>query len=81
MPDVQKELDRAYFDTAATSLLYRPEIYARVCDLVGADRILFGSDFPLVSQERALQELNEAPVDDDARALILGENARRLLRL
>lgn len=81
MPNVREEMDRAYYDTAATSLLYRPEIYARVKDLVGAERILFGSDFPLVSQERALQELNEAPIDDDARALIQGENARRLLRL
>ncbi len=81
MPEVRTELDRAYFDTAATSLLYGPEVYARTIDLVGAERILFGSDFPLVSQERALQELNEAPIDDEARALILGENARRLLRL
>ena len=81
MPEVGETLDRTFFDTAATGLLYRPDVYARVIDLVGAEHILFGSDFPLVSQERALQELREAPIDDDARALIEGENARRLLRL
>ncbi|OGO50269.1 MAG: hypothetical protein A2148_06405 [Chloroflexi bacterium RBG_16_68_14] len=81
MPEVREALARTYFDTAATGLLYRLEVYARAVELVGAERILFGSDFPLVSQERALQELREAPIDDEARRLIAGENARRLLRL
>ena len=81
MPEVGETLERTFFDTAATGLLYRPDVYARVIELVGAEHILFGSDFPLVSQERALQELREAPIDDDARALIEGENARLLLRL
>lgn len=81
MPEVQQALARTYFDTAATGLLYRPDVYARVVELVGAERMLFGSDFPLVPQERALQELREAPIDDEARRLIQGENARRLLGL
>jgi hypothetical protein len=81
MPEVQEALARTYFDTAATGLLYRPEVYTRGVELVGAERILFGSDFPLVPQERALQELREAPIDDEARRLIGGESARRLLRL
>ncbi len=81
MPEVRDALARTYFDTAASGFLYSPEVYARTVELVGAERILFGSDFPLVSQERALQELGEAPIDTEARRLIEGENARRLLRL
>lgn len=81
MPEVRESLAQTYFDTAATSFLYSPDVYARGVDLVGAERILFGSDFPLVSQERALQELRDAPIDDDSRRLIEGENAQRLLRL
>lgn len=81
MPEVREALARTYFDTAATGLLYSPDIYARVVDLVGADRILFGSDFPLVSQETALQELRDAPIGEEARRLIEGENARHVLRL
>ena len=83
MPEVREGLSRTYFDTAATGFLYAPDIYARVIELVGAEQILFGSDFPLISQERALQEFAEATgaLDDKARRLILGENARRLLRL
>ena len=83
MPEVREELARTYFDTAATSFLYHPDVYARGIELVGAERILFGSDFPLISQEQALREVADAAgaIDDEARRLILGENARRLLRL
>ena len=81
MPEVKEALDRTYFDTAATSLLYTPDIYAQVVRLVGAEHILFGSDFPLISQEQALRELREAPIEAEARRLIEGENARKLLRL
>ena len=81
MPEVREALARTYFDTAATSFLYHPDVYARVVELVGAEQILFGSDFPLISQKRALAELREAPLEDEARRLIEGENARQLLRL
>jgi len=79
MPEVRAVLDRTYVDTAATRLLYSPDVYARGIDLIGADHILFGSDFPLIDHKRALEEL--ASLDVDARRLIEGENARRLLRL
>ncbi|MEX0785484.1 MAG: amidohydrolase family protein [Dehalococcoidia bacterium] len=81
MPEVRESMERAYVDTAASSLLYAPEVYARAVELVGAEHILFGSDYPLIDQARALRELREAPIDDDARTLIEGENARSLLRL
>jgi len=82
MPEVRQTLTNAYFDTAATPLLYQPAVYRQAAGLVGAERILFGSDFPLIEQRRQRQALEEAfPANDPARALILGENARRLLRL
>jgi len=49
--------------------------------MVGAQRVLFGSDFPLLSQGRCLIEMREVALQDQARRLILGENAWRLLRL
>jgi len=82
MPEVRQALGDVYFDTAATPLLYGQAVYRQAADLVGAERILFGSDFPLIEQRRQRQAIEEAfPADDPARALILGENARRLLRL
>ncbi|MBL7126040.1 MAG: amidohydrolase [Dehalococcoidales bacterium] len=79
MPEVQKALRNVYFDTAASSFLYQPQIYALVSQLVGADKILFGSDYPLLPQTRLLQEINSAALTDEEKGLITGENARKLL--
>jgi predicted TIM-barrel fold metal-dependent hydrolase len=81
MPEMSKAMNRTYVDTAATGLLYSPDVFARVVDLMGAQKVLFGSDYPLTSQQDALQALREAPMPDDARPLIEGENVRELLRL
>jgi predicted TIM-barrel fold metal-dependent hydrolase len=81
MPEVKAALGSTFFDTAATPLLYDPSVYRRAVDLVGADRILFGSDFPLLSQRRCLAHVREAGLREEEQRLILGENARHLLRL
>ncbi|MDP3767912.1 MAG: amidohydrolase family protein [Dehalococcoidia bacterium] len=81
MPEVRETLAGTYFDTAATSLLYQPEVYAHAVALVGPERVLFGSDFPLVPQARAMEEVRSADIEAEAQGLILGENARGLLRL
>ena len=81
MPEMRDTMGRFYVDSAATGLLYRPDVISRVIDLLGAGHVLFGTDFPLVSQKAALDALREAPIDEEARALIEGGNARELLRL
>ena len=81
MPEVKGALASTFFDTAASPLLYDPLIYRRAIDFVGAGRILFASDFPLLSQGRCLAQVREAGLDEEEQRLILGENARRLLRL
>jgi predicted TIM-barrel fold metal-dependent hydrolase len=79
MPEVREALENVYFDTAASPFLYRPEIYHQVSQLVGADRILFGSDYPLMPPARLLQEISSVDLPEEARRLILSGNARRLL--
>ena len=81
MPEVRLALKNACFDTAGTSLLYNPDIYLGVVDLLGPQSILFGSDFPLLSQARSRRRIEEAELDAEAKALLLGGNARRLLNL
>ena len=81
MPEVKEALGSTFFDTAASPLLYDPLIYRQAIDLVGADRILFASDFPLLSQGRCLTHVRDAGLREEEQRLILGENARRLLRL
>jgi len=79
MPEVKKALDRVFFDTAASPLLYHPQIYEQAIQLVGGDKILFGSDYPLLEQGRALKEIKSLNLKDEIKNLILGGNAQRLL--
>jgi predicted TIM-barrel fold metal-dependent hydrolase len=81
MPEVKLALNTARFDTAATSLLYYPAIYERIASSIGVESILFGSDFPLLSQARSRRRLAQAGFGQDDVNLILGENARRFLGL
>lgn len=79
--EVAEVMAKVYFDTAASPYLYRPQIYKVAIDIMGPERILFGSDFPLLPPSRYRQELEEAGVAPAAQELILGGNAARLLGL
>ncbi|MBI4286649.1 MAG: amidohydrolase [Chloroflexi bacterium] len=79
MPEVGKVLSNVYFDSAASPFLYRPQVFQQVAGLVGAERVLFGSDYPLLSQKRLLVEIQAAGLPDKERELVIAGNARRLL--
>jgi len=79
MPEVKKAMGNVFFDTAASPYLYHPQVYHQVSQLVGSDRILFGSDYPLLAQSRLLSEINSLDLPEETRSLILSGNARRLL--
>jgi predicted TIM-barrel fold metal-dependent hydrolase len=79
MPEVRRAMEDVYFDTAASPFLYRPEIYTAVSGLVGGDRVLFGSDYPLMPASRLLKEIEASGLDAETRSEILSGNARRLL--
>lgn len=81
MPEVAQLCRRLYFDTAAVPFLYQPSAYRTVIELCGADRLLFGSDHPLLRQERYLRDFAELNLDPAERAGILGGNAQALLQL
>ncbi len=79
MPEVKKAMSNVLFDTSASPLLYSPQVYTQVVQFVGADRVLFGSDYPLVPQRRLLEEVKSLDLPDETKNLILSGNARRLL--
>ncbi|HSU75784.1 MAG TPA: amidohydrolase family protein, partial [Burkholderiales bacterium] len=45
------------------------------------EKILFGSDYPLITPERWMEEFAKLAIKPEVRPLILKENAARLLRL
>jgi len=79
MPEVKKALENVYFDTAASPFLYRPQIYNYVIELLGAEKILFGSDYPLMPPTRLINEIRALGLPQETIDLILSGNARRLL--
>lgn len=80
MPEIQRlTAGRVWYDTAATIYLYRPEIFTTVANLVGAEQILFGSDYGLLRQQRVIDHIASAGLDEQTQKLVLGENARKLL--
>jgi len=81
MPEVKPAMKNVFFDTAASPFLYSSQIYSLVSQLVGADRILFGSDYPLLPPSRLVQEINSTDLSADEKRLILSGNARQLLGL
>lgn len=79
-------LGNVFYDTAASPLLYGAEVWTRFLAAVPAERVLFGSDFPL----NLYPKLDAAPAMSrliaEARAggatdAVLAGNASRLLRL
>jgi uncharacterized protein len=74
-------LAKVYYDTAASPFLYRPEIYGQMVRLVGAEKILFGSDYPLLAPVRYLREITASGLGADAVRAIVGGNAARLFSI
>ena len=60
MPEVKNALRNVWFDTAASPFLYSPQIFPTVSDLVGADKILLASDFPLIRFSRIRRQVEES---------------------
>lgn len=79
MPEVKKAMADVYFDSAASPFLYTPEVYRRVIELVGADKVLFGSDYPLLAPGRLLKEIDTLGLDGETRERLLAGNALKLL--
>jgi len=81
MPEVAEALKNVYFDSSASPYLYRPEIFRHVAEIVGVDKVLFGSDYPLMPPSRVIKQLLSLDMGKKAEASILGGNAIRLLGL
>ena len=78
---VKETLTNVYYDTAASPFLYDSRIYNYAKDLVGIDKVLFGTDYPLLKPERYFKEMAAAGMDAADRGQVCGKNAARLLNL
>ncbi len=81
MPEIQRVTANVWYDTAATPYLYRNTIVPAVAQIVGADRILFASDYGLLRQQRVIDYIRQSGLSAPAIEMVLGGNAKALLSL
>lgn len=77
--EVKEVLANVWYDTAASPLLYTPEIYRLAGEIVGFEKILLGSDYPLLKPGRYLREMESADIASGSISKITGANAASLL--
>jgi uncharacterized protein len=79
---VARKHENVYIDTSAyTAKRYPPELVAYMKSQSGRKKVLFGSNYPMIFHQQALEGLDALGLDDGSRELFLGGNAQRLLRL
>ena len=79
--EVKESLKNVYFDTAASPYLYDTDVYRLAIERVGVEKILFGSDFPLLPPARYFDEMKAAGLSEDEMQQICGLNVDRIFKL
>jgi len=79
--EVKEVLANVWFDTAASPFLYDPRIYRVAGEIIGFDKILFGTDYPLIRPKRYFEEMELAGLSEESIRKICGENAAELLSI
>jgi predicted TIM-barrel fold metal-dependent hydrolase len=70
-----------HIDTSAYTFKRYPENLLRYAAGHGRHKILFGTNWPMIAPQKALEGLEQAPFDAEAKALFLGGNAARIFKL
>jgi predicted TIM-barrel fold metal-dependent hydrolase len=82
MVAVCRKHENVYIDTSAyTPKRYPPELVAYMKSKSGRKKVLWGSNFPMISPAAAQEGVDALGLDDEARELFLGGNARRVFKL
>jgi uncharacterized protein len=72
---------QVYIDLSGWSPKYFPPTLVQYANTLLKQKVLFGSDYPLISPDRWLADFAKIPIRDEVRPLILKENAMRLFGL
>lgn len=78
MPEV-RALKDVYYDNAAQPLLYGPEVYMYLRASGALDKIVLGSDYPLLTCARYVMEMKRSGMDKDDIQKVVRDNALSIL--
>jgi predicted TIM-barrel fold metal-dependent hydrolase len=72
---------QVYIDLSGWSPKYFPPILVQYANTLLKDKILFGTDYPVMAPERWIADFEKLPIKPEVRPLIMKQNAARLLKL
>jgi predicted TIM-barrel fold metal-dependent hydrolase len=72
---------QVYIDLSGWSPKYFPPILVQYANTLLKDKVLFGTDFPMLTPERWMADLEKTAIRDEVKPAIFKNNAARLLRL
>ncbi len=78
MKEVKESFKNVYYDTAASLFLYDKSIYNTIKTIGILDKVLFGSDFPLVSPSRYDKLIKTSGLSEEEINQIYSLNVKRL---
>ncbi len=81
MPEIQALTRNVVYDCAATTYLYGFQIFEVALKIVGPERVLFGSDFPVLGQHRLLNRVRRHVPDAASSKALLGGNAEAFFQM
>ena len=82
MVAVARKHENVVIDTSAyTTKRLPPELITYMKSKSGRSKVLFGSNFPMIAPQHALEGLQELDLDDETTALYLHGNAERVFNL
>lgn len=70
-----------YIDTSAYMPRYYPPQLIHFMNSYGKDKVLFGTNFPMLSLEKCAGQVSELGLSDEAQEAFLSGNARRVFKL
>lgn len=73
--------ERVFIDTSAYTVKRYPPQLVEYLKAHGRNKVLFGSNWPMIEPARALEGLDALALDSETRALFLGGNAARVYGL
>jgi len=75
---MKERLKNIWYDTAASVFLYDPAIYDMALKAGVLEKVLFGTDYPLLTPDRYYRDINRSRLTLEQKRMVLGENARAL---
>ena len=70
-----------FIGTDAYAPKYWPPALVHYLNTYGREKVMFGTDWPVVDPVRAIREIDELGIRPEAKPFLLRENARRVFKL